>query len=65
LSVLGRSCSRWGQELAVIGFDLDEAGLCEALDRAVLTDAELLAGPMAWLEYHGRIPRLGHPRTGG
>ncbi|MFE1082397.1 GTP-binding protein [Brevibacterium sediminis] len=45
-----------GQDLAFIGFDLDEAGLCEALDRAVLTDAELLAGPMAWLEYHDEFP---------
>ena len=45
-----------GQDLAFIGFDLDEAGLCEALHRAVLTDAELLAGPMAWLEYHDEFP---------
>ncbi|SMX67736.1 Cobalamin synthesis protein cobW C-terminal domain-containing protein [Brevibacterium iodinum ATCC 49514] len=45
-----------GQDLAFIGFDLDETGLCEALDRAVLTDAELLAGPMAWLEYHDEFP---------
>lgn len=45
-----------GQDLAFIGFDLDEAGLCEALDSAVLTDAELLAGPMSWLEYHDEFP---------
>ena len=45
-----------GQDLAFIGFDLDEAGLCQALDRAVLTDAELLAGPMAWLGYHDEFP---------
>ena len=52
----GAELLAWGQELAVIGFDLDEAGLCEALDRAVLTDAELLAGPMAWLEYTDEFP---------
>ncbi|MGC2939453.1 MULTISPECIES: GTP-binding protein [unclassified Brevibacterium] len=45
-----------GQELAFIGIDLDEAGLTEALERAVLTDAELLAGPMAWLEYCDEFP---------
>lgn len=45
-----------GQELAFIGIDLEEAGLREALNRAVLTDAELLAGPMAWLEYHDEFP---------
>lgn len=45
-----------GQDLAFIGFDLDEAGLCEALDRAVLTDAEFLAGPTSWLEYHDEFP---------
>ncbi|WP_166974324.1 GTP-binding protein [Brevibacterium atlanticum] len=45
-----------GQELAFIGIDLDEAGLREALERAVLTDAELLAGPMAWLEYPDDFP---------
>ncbi len=45
-----------GQELAFIGVDLDEPGLREALERAVLTDAELLAGPMAWLEYPDDFP---------
>ncbi|MGO3023309.1 MAG: GTP-binding protein [Brevibacterium sp.] len=53
-----------GQDLAFIGFDLDEAGLCEALDRAVLTDAELLAGPMAWLEFHDEFPAWDSARRG-
>lgn len=45
-----------GQDLAFIGIDLDEAGLCSALESAVLTDAELLAGPMAWLQYVDEFP---------
>ena len=45
-----------GQDLAFIGSGLDGTGLSEALDRAVLTDAELLEGPMAWLEYHDEFP---------
>ncbi|WP_193627306.1 GTP-binding protein [Brevibacterium sp. CFH 10365] len=53
-----------GQDLAFIGFDLDEAGLCEALDRAVLTDAELLAGPMAWLKYCDEFPAWDSARRG-
>lgn len=53
-----------GQDLAFIGFDLDEAGLCNALDRAVLTDAELLAGPMAWLEYRDEFPAWDSARRG-
>ena len=53
-----------GQDLAFIGFDLDETGLCEALDRAVLTDAELLAGPMAWLEYPDEFPAWDSARRG-
>ncbi|UVI35681.1 GTP-binding protein [Brevibacterium spongiae] len=55
----------WGQDLAFIGLDLDEAGLCEALDRAVLTDAELLAGPMAWLEYPDEFPAWDSARRPG
>lgn len=45
-----------GQDLAFIGIDLDEAGLRAALERAVLTDVELLAGPMAWMEYRDEFP---------
>lgn len=45
-----------GQELAFIGIDLDEAGLRAGMEGAVLTDAELLAGPMAWLEYPDDFP---------
>lgn len=45
-----------GQELAFIGIDLDEAGLIEALERVVLTDAELLAVPTSWLEYPDDFP---------
>lgn len=38
----------WGQELVLTGVGLDVDGLRSALDRAVLTDAELLAGPQLW-----------------
>ena len=37
-----------GQDLAFIGLDMDRAALVEALDAAVLTDEEFLAGPRAW-----------------
>ena len=37
-----------GQDLAFIGLDMDRAALVNALDAAVLTDEEFLAGPQAW-----------------
>lgn len=45
-----------GQELAVIGLDLDRRALAAALDEAVLTDAELAEGPEAWLRYPDPFP---------
>lgn len=44
-----------GQSLAFIGLDLDREGLINALDRAVLTDEEFLAGPSAWAEQVKRL----------
>lgn len=52
----------WGQELVLTGVDLDADGLRSALDRAVLTDAELLAGPPLWARLPDPFPewaRLG------
>ncbi|NHI16052.1 GTP-binding protein [Microbacterium excoecariae] len=37
-----------GQDIALIGLDLDVAGLLRALAGACLTDAEFEAGPAAW-----------------
>ena len=45
-----------GQELAVIGLDLDAAGLTAALDGAALTDAELAAGPVSWAGFADPFP---------
>ena len=45
-----------GQDLAVIGLDLDAGGLTRALDRAALTDAEFAAGPSAWARYPDPFP---------
>jgi hypothetical protein len=45
-----------GQELAVIGVDLDRPGLTAALDACVLTDRELAEGPLAWLAYADPLP---------
>ncbi|WP_313815611.1 GTP-binding protein [Citricoccus sp.] len=44
-----------GQSLAFIGLDLDREELVSALDRAVLTDEEFLAGPSAWAEQVKRL----------
>lgn len=41
----------WGQDVAFIGLDLDEAGLQAELDAAALTDDELTAGPACWRGY--------------
>ena len=45
-----------GQDLALIGLDLDHAGLLAALDAVALTDDELLAGPEAWAAFRDPFP---------
>lgn len=45
-----------GQNLAIIGLDLDAPSLLTALDQATLTDAELEAGPEAWVTYPDPFP---------
>ncbi len=46
----------FGQDLAIIGLDLDRAALAAALDGATLTDAELAAGPLAWAGFPDPFP---------
>jgi G3E family GTPase len=45
-----------GQELALMGLDLDRPGLTDALDACVLTDEELAEGPLAWMAYEDSLP---------
>lgn len=45
-----------GQDLAIIGLDLDHAGLRAAFDAAALTDEELLAGPETWAGFRDPFP---------
>lgn len=45
-----------GQDLALIGIGLDAEELLRGLDQAALTDAELLAGPMAWSGFPDPFP---------
>ena len=45
-----------GQELGIIGIDLDREGLIRALDDVALTDAELAAGPDAWRRFSDPFP---------
>jgi G3E family GTPase len=50
---------RWGdrrQELVFIGVDLEEAELRAGLDAALLTPAELAAGPAAWADFDDPFP---------
>lgn len=46
-----------GQEIAVVGLDLDREGLVRALDASALTDVELAQGPLAWMAYEDPLPR--------
>ena len=45
-----------GQDLGIIGLDLDVPALREALDDAALTDEELAAGPGAWAAFEDPFP---------
>jgi G3E family GTPase len=53
-----------GQDLIFIGLDLKTEALIAALDDAVLTDGELLAGPQAWLAFADPFP-VWHPAARG
>lgn len=46
----------FGQDLALIGLDLDPEELARDLDAAALTDAELLAGPQVWTTFPDPFP---------
>lgn len=45
-----------GQDIAFLGLDLDHAHLTAALDAAVLTAAEMMAGPREWATYPDPFP---------
>lgn len=45
-----------GQDLGIIGVDLDRARLVEALDGVALTDEELIAGPQVWSSFLDPFP---------
>jgi hypothetical protein len=45
-----------GQDLVIIGLDLNHDALIAGFDEAVLTDAELLDGPDAWRDYGDPFP---------
>ncbi|WP_129656699.1 GTP-binding protein [Rothia halotolerans] len=45
-----------GQDLGIIGLDLDAGALSAALDEAALTDEELLAGVESWAELPDPFP---------
>lgn len=53
-----------GQDLALIGLDLDHEGLRNALDGAALTDAELAAGPREWARFTDPFPRMARSPRG-
>lgn len=50
-----------GQDLGIIGLDLDVPALVEALDAAALTDDEFLAGPTLWAGLPDPLPAWPHP----
>jgi len=45
-----------GQEIAIIGLDLDRTALTQALDSAVLDDEEFAAGPELWARLDDPFP---------
>lgn len=49
------------QELVLIGINMDEAGLRAALNRSLLTDEELAAGPKHWKKLHDPFPDWNQP----
>lgn len=52
-----------GQELAIIGLDLDRPGLTAALDACALTDEELAEGPLSWMAYDDPLPEWRNAAT--
>ncbi len=58
----------WGdrrQELAIIGLDLDEAGLRIRLQSALLDDHEMAQGPLSWAQWEDPFPRWGRAADPG
>lgn len=53
-----------GQDLGVVGLDLDRAGLEAALDGAAITDDEVAAGPDAWARFSDPFPPWPHAEAG-
>jgi G3E family GTPase len=45
-----------GQDIAIIGFDLDHRRLASAFELATLTDKELSLGPEHWLTFEDSLP---------
>lgn len=45
-----------GQDIAIVGFDLDHRRLANAFDLATLTDKELALGPDHWLTFDDSLP---------
>ncbi|NLE78481.1 MAG: GTP-binding protein [Rhodococcus sp.] len=45
-----------GQEIVFIGVRLDPAGPGSVLDKALLTDTEMAAGPRAWVNFDDPLP---------
>ncbi|MFT4233141.1 MAG: GTP-binding protein [Leucobacter sp.] len=56
----GEEALGFGQDIAVIGIDLDRDGLIAALDAAALTDEEFAAGPEFWAGLSDPFP-VSHP----